>query len=200
MEHSKLRKKTIDKEIAPHAKLANINIPESSDTRLIIPCNPSGYGFLLLDQETEYIKDVPSKKINKTLRLFNKQIDKLIIQKKVEETTDYNASHLSVQKGMFALSVLVSLTAYLMTIYEVDNFKESLVYIFVAGIFAINIFSIVFAFKGLISRRHFIVLDVEVNKALDAEIEKENYSYYQQRGYIIEKGRQFSWIAIKKVF
>ena len=200
MEHSMLRQKTIDKEIAPHAKLSNVKIPSSSDTRLIIPCNPSGYGFLLLDQEKEFIKDVPSKKINKTIRQFNSVIDKLIIQKKTEETTDYNAGHLSVQKAAFALSCIISLTAYLMTIYEVDNFKESLVYIFVAVIFGVNIASIIFAFKGLITRRHFIVLDVEINKALDAEIEKENYSYYQQRGYILEKGRQFCWIAIKKVF
>ena len=62
-----MKERTKNKNITPAAKLEKIKIPKSNENVLIVPCNPSGYGFLLLDTEKKYLKDIPTEKINKTL-------------------------------------------------------------------------------------------------------------------------------------
>ena len=188
------------KHITPHPKLEQVTIPSSSSNKIIIPCNLSGYGFMLVKTEGYALEDIPIGKLNKTIRKLNKKIDLILIKKKIEETTDYNATNLFLQKILFGLGVFTAFVMYLMALYEVDDFKENLIFIPLIVVLLVVIGSLFIMMKGLMTRRHFIDLDAEIANMLEQELERENESYFQQRGYVMEKGVKYCWLEIKKVF
>ena len=188
------------KHITPHPKLEQVTIPTSSTDKIVIPCNLSGYGFMLIKNEDYSLDDIPIGKLNKTIRKINKKIDIILIKKKIEETTDYNATNLLLQKVLFGLGVFTAFVMYLMALYEVDDFKENLIFIPLIVILLVVIGSLFIMMKGLMTRRHFIDLDAEIATMLETELEKENESYFQQRGYLLDRGVKFCWLEVRKVF
>ena len=200
MDNSLLDDKTQTKNITKHIKLESIVIPKSTDNMLVIPCNLSGYGFIVLDPSKEVIKDIPTIKLNQTIRDFNKSIDLIIIRKKVEESKNYNSINLLVLRLLFVFTLVTAFVMYELTLYDVKDFKERYIFVPFAVLLAAVAVSLLILGKGLLTKRHFIDIDAEVSKMLDKEIERENYNFYQNKGYILEKGTKFCWLAIKKVF
>ena len=199
MDASLINERTREKTITVHQKLESIKIPKSSESNIIIPCNPSGYGFVLLDSNKEIIKDIPTQKINKTIRNFNKCIDTLLIRKKMEESRDYNSFNIMLIKSIALIGVITAFVMYILALYDVENFKEKYIFIPLSIIFVLVVVSLFIMVRGLMTHRIFFDVDAEISKALDSEIDKENNNYYVQRGYAIEKGTKFCWISIKKI-
>lgn len=200
MDNSLLNEKMQSKGITKHIKLESINIPKSTDNILVIPCNPSGYGFTLLDPNKELIKDILTSRVNQTIRDFNKFIDLIIIRKKVEESKNYNSTNLYVLRFLFVFALVTAFVMYELTLYDVKDFKAKYIFVPFAVLLAIVAVSLIILGKGLLTKRQFIDIDVEISKMLDKETEKENFNFYQSKGYILEKGTKFCWLAIKQVF
>lgn len=195
-----MTERTKEKNITPGQKLEKIQIPPSKENLLIIPCNPSGYGFLLLNEEKKYLKDIPTNKLNKTLRSFNKIIDLALIKKKVEESKDYNANNIFVLNLLFALGLCVAFIMYLLALFDVEDFKENLIWIPLTLLLIIVMLAMVVMMKGLLQKREFVEINKLIMKNLGEALTKEYKNMYQQRGYKLELGKQFCWIGIRKVF
>ena len=200
MKHSNIPEKTQSKPIRPHNKLKEVNIPHSTSNNLIIPCNPSGYGFILLQKEDEWMKDVLGPQINKTITRLNRTIDVIIINKRADERQEYNAKNIFVMKIILGLGMITAYIMYALALYDVKDFKTSGIYAPLAILMVLIVTSLIFLFMGLKVERTYVNLDEEIDKMLKREIEKENNSIYQQRGYALEKGTNFCWLSLKKVF
>lgn len=66
-----------DRKISLNRKLLSVVFPQSVlDQRLIIACNPTGYGFMQIRKaESDFFKDLPNKEINDIIFQVNKIID-----------------------------------------------------------------------------------------------------------------------------
>ncbi len=195
-----MKDKTKEKNITRSKKLEKIKIPESSENIFVVPCNPSGYGFLLLEEEKEYLKDIPTHKINKTLRNLNKIIDLALIKKKVEESKDYNASNIFILNILFVLGLFVAFIMYILALFEVENFKDNLIWIPLVILLIIVVLAMFFMIHGLLKKREFININGLITTGLFEAIEKENKILYKQRGYKLELGKQFCWISFVRLF
>ena len=197
-----MKKRTEDKNITPGQKYEKIKMqmPHSEENLLIIPCNPSGFGFLLLDEELTYLNDISTNKLNKTLRKFNKIIDLALIKKKIEESKDYNANNIFILNLLFALGLTVAFIMYMLALFDVDNFKENLIWIPLAILLCIVVLAMVVMMKGLLQKREFVNINTLIKKNLKEALDSEYKSMYQQRGYKLELGTEFCWIGIRRVF
>ena len=200
MKHSHVPEKTQNKPIRAHEKLKDLTIPNSTDNCLIIPCNPSGYGFILLQKDDDRMKDVIGPQINNTIRKLNRAIDVIIINKRAEERQEYNSKNIFIMKIILALGMITAYIMYSLALYDVKDFKTSGIYAPLGILMVLIVTSLIFLFMGLKVERNLIDLDSEIDKMLKREIEKENHSIYQQRGYILEKGTNFCWLSLKKTF
>ena len=200
MDSSDLQPRTRMKAISQHPKLKSIKIPKSTENAFIIPCNLSGYGFMLLDESREVVKDIPTPTLNKTITTINKLIDNLLIKKKNIESMEFNTFNVLTLQLLLGSLLITAFVMYLLVLYEIENFKENNIYVTISIMLAIVVASLVFLARALMVKREFFDADSEISKALDKQIDKENLNFYQQKGYMLEKGSKFAWLAIKKVF
>ena len=200
MDNSLINERTREKELHPHPKLDKISIPKSTENMFVIPCNPSGYGFIILDSTKEYLRNIPTYKINKTIRELNKRIDIVLNRKKDEEVNDYHENSLIAMKSLLSFGIFTGLVMYILAYFDVKDYRNRFIIVpFI--ILLITIFAALFLMlKVILTQRIFIDKDEEVSKTIDHYIDKQNYNYYQQRGYVLEKGDMFCWLSIKKVF
>lgn len=199
MEESILPERTREKSIPTHTKLESIEFPRSSESEVIVPCNPSGYGFILLASGDKNSLGLQNDDINRSLRRLNKVIETLLVEKKVAESKDYNAHNLFMIKLLVGIGSVLAFGMYLLTIYDVSNFSDGLIFIPLGVILVLLILSIVFMMKALAIQRDFMDIDSQISKALDTAIERENRENFSQKGCRLSKGTKFSWVAIKKV-
>lgn len=200
MDLSLLNERTRDKGITQHPKLQTIKIPKSTENVLIIPCNPSGYGFVLVDQTKEVIRDIPTQRLNITITDINKHIDQILIRKKVEESKEYNSNNILALRLLFVLAMITAFVMYVLALYDVEQFKEVYIFVPLGIIMAIVVASLIVLMVGLNTKRISIDTDSEISKVIDKDIDAENFNLYQQKGYILEKGTKFCWLSVKKVF
>ena len=195
--HSELAKK---KSLSIHPKLQGIKIPKSNENELIIPCRLSYYGFLLLNEKKEYVSDISTNRINETLCKINKQIDMILIDKKKEESKDYQQSKIIALRTLFVIGIVISFVMYMLVLYEVENFKERFIFIPLAILIGIVIVSLVIMVKGLMTVRVRINVDKQIGAAIDKIVKFENETYFNSVGYLMERNESFYWLVLKKIF
>ena len=172
--------RTEEKGITPHPKLDEINIPKSVPNKLlIVPCNPSGFGFLLIPSKKEFFHDLNTSQINATLRRINKEIDLILIKKKVEESKDYNSGNIFMLNILFAMGLVVAFVMYVLALYDVDDFKEKFIWIPLSILLVIVLLAFIVMMKGLMTKRPFTNVNEEIMKTLlDCE-SQENAKHYE---------------------
>ena len=149
----------------------DIEIPKSvANKLLIIPCNPSGYGFLLIPEKKEFFHDLNTSQINGTLRRINKDIDLILIKKKVEESKDYNSGNIFLLNILFALGLIVAFVMYVLALYDIEDFKEKYIWAPLSILLVIVLLAFMVMMKGLMTKRPFTDVNKEImEKLLDCE-------------------------------
>ena len=101
-----------------------------------------------------------------------------VIQKKVEESKDYNANNIFILNILFFLGLIVSFTMYLLALYDVENFKEDYIWIPLVILLVIVVLGMFVMMKGLMQKREFIdvnkLITANLNEAIQRE-EEENF-------------------------
>ena len=193
-----LPERTRLKSIPTHTKLESLEFPQSSDTELVVPCNPSGYGFILqTDRDTETL-GLAASDVNGPLRRINKIIDHHLVNKKVAESREYNAGNLFVQRILIAIGVVFLYSMYLIGVYEPADTADGIIFVPLGLAIIVFIVLIVFTVKALGITRDFLDLDGIISKDIDKTIDKENRGNLASKGVIMEKGTKFAWIIFKK--
>jgi len=195
--HTELSKR---KSINPHPKLQGVKIPTSTDTELIIPCRLSYYGYIILNENKEYVTDITTNRINETLYKLNKQIDLILIEKKQEESKDYQQNKLFALRVLFVAGIIIAFVMYMLVLYEVNEFKEKYIFIPLAVLIAIVIISLIIMIKGLMTERTRINADKQINTVIDKILKYENETYYNGKGYVFVKNDFMYWLSLKKIF
>lgn len=198
MEDTVLPERTREKSIPTHTKLSCLEFPRSTSSELIVPCNPSGYGFILQgDREGEQL-GIGAKDINGVLRRINKLIDSHLVEKKVAESKDYNAKNLSIIKILGFASFGLIYGLYLLIIYDVEGMSDGLAFILLGIIILLLIICTVFMFKALATKRGSIDLEDRISKTIDRAIERENKEHLNALGITLHKGEKFAWLTFRK--
>ena len=198
MEDTVMPEKTREKSIPTHTKLGSIEFPRSSESELIIPCNPSGYGFILqTDKDGESI-GLSASDINGPLRRINKLIDSHLVEKKVAESKDYNASYLSIIKTLGLISFFFMYSLYLLIIYDVQGMSDGIAFILFGLVIILLIVCAVFMFKALGTKRDYVDIEDRISKTIDRAVEKENKDMLHSHGITIHKGEKFAWLTFRK--
>ena len=109
---------------------------------------------------------------------MNKIVDQALIQKKVEESKDYNATNIMILNILFALGVIVSLVMYMCALYDVEDFKENYIWIPLVILLIIVVLALLVMIKGLMQKREFIELNPLITKNLNAALNEEYKQYY----------------------
>ena len=166
----------LNKNITRHPKIDRLNFPVSKKgSKLIILCNPSGYGFLKQKEEAKLFHgELSGGQINKTIIRLNKIIDEQLVKKKVEEGKDYNAKNIFILNILFVLGLLISLIMYILALYDVKDFKEKYIVIPLILLLLIIIVGMVIMMMGLMQKREFKDLNSIIYDELQKAIEFEN--------------------------
>ena len=191
---------SIKKSLSLHPKLQGVTIPKSNENELIIPCRLSYYGFILLNENQEHVKDIAANRINQTLMRLNKEIDLILIEKKQEESKDYQQSKIYALRSLFVTGIIIAFVMYMLVLYEVTEFKEKYIFIPLAVIIAILIISLIIMVKGLMTERVRINVDKEIDDIIDKVLHQENQLFYSSKGYVMEKSEKYFWLSLKKLY
>ena len=183
-----------------HPKLEGVTIPKSTENELIIPCRVSYYGYILLNEKKDYVSDLKTERINQTIYQINKKIDEVLIEKKLEESKDYQQDKILMLRGLFIAGVVIAFVMYMLVLYEVNEFKEKYIFIPLAVLIAIVVLSLIIMVKGLMTERMRVNVDKLVPAIIDKILKAENELYYQSHGYLFEKNSEGLWLSLKKVF
>lgn len=193
-----IKQRTIDKNITKSFKMSTIKIPKSKKNNLIIPANPSGFGFHLLNTKTTFIPSIPTDRINETLYKLNKIIDKTRIYKKIEDSKNHNKLNSQLSQALFYFGAITAFLMYLLALYEVEDFKETYIWVFLGVIMVVVLLSVVFMVLAVRKERVVVSVNDIVIRELKKELERETTGYFQQKGYQVRMGTQFCWIEVKK--
>jgi hypothetical protein len=198
MEDTVLPEKTREKSIPTHTKLESLEFPRSSDTELVVPCNPSGYGFMLQTDKDGEALGLTASDINGPLRRINKLIDGHLVEKKVAESKDYNHANIFTQRILIALGLIFLYSMYLIAIYEPADTADGIILVPLGLSLIILIGLFVITIKAMGISRDFVDLDGIITKDIDKAIDTENKGNLSGKGVRMEKGVKFAWIIFKK--
>ena len=198
MEDTVMPEKTREKSIPTHNKLESLEFPSSSESELVVPCNPSGYGFILqTDKDGESI-GLSAAEINEPLRRLNKIINSHLVNKKVAESKDYNSSNLFVQRILIAIGIVFLYSMYLIGVYEPVDAADAIILIPLGLALVILIVLFVYTAKALGITRDFLDLDGIISKDVEKAIDKENRGNLASKRVTMQMGTKFAWVIFKK--
>ena len=199
LEFSNMRNVTKQKNIANAEKLTRIQAPKSNIRQVIVNSRPDGTGFLLLNPARDYIKDISTVKLNNTIRDFNTLIEKFLVEKKISETQDSNKTIIKINNYIMIFSILLSILMFFLLYNEVNDFIDIYIWIPLSLVLLSLLFVLFFLFKGLLTEKKNMDVDFEIKNGLEAMALKENQGYYNKKGYHIDIGEEYVWLAIKKI-
>ena len=87
--------------------------------------------------------------MNSTIWGANKEIDLLLISKKLEENREYHSDKMATLKILFIVGLILSFIMYMLVLYDVNDFKEKYIFIFLGLILIIVLVSLLVMLKGL---------------------------------------------------
>ena len=180
-------------------KMTTITIPKQKKNKFIISANPTGYGFLGLNKDNNtYIPQIPTSRINDTIWNLNKIIDNARIKKSMRDKTNFNLGNTKAIEILFYTGGILSFLMYLLALYDVTDFKETYIWIFLSLILLIVILACVVTFLAVTKKRVVFNIDDIITRDVKAFLEKEGSSYYQGKGFNLKLGTKFCWFEINK--
>ena len=191
---------SLKKAVSLHPKIEGAKFPKSTENELIIPCRVSYYGYILLNEKKNYVSDLKTERINQTIYQINKKIDEVLIEKKLEESKDYQQDKILMLRGLFIAGVVIAFVMYMLVLYDVSEFKDKYIFVPLAVLVAIVVLSLIIMVKGLMTERVRINVDKVIPSIIDNILKVENELYYQSHGYLFEKQAECLWLSLKKVF
>lgn len=178
----KISEKIAKKGITKNPRLDDIIFPRETENKIVVFCNPSGYGFIKKENDKMYFGDLLSgSDINKTITKFNKIIDVQLGKKRVTEAKDSNSQNIFVLNILFVLGLIISIVMYIMALYEVNEFKEKYIVIPLILLLLIIIMGMVVMMRGLMKSRDMFDLDKEIYRLLLQEIDIEQNQTYNHK-------------------
>ena len=196
---SNMREATKKKNIATCEKLERIKAPKSTHTQLIINSRRDGTGFLLLNPARDYIKDITTVKLNNTIREFNTLIEKFLVEKKINETQDSNKMTIQINNYIMVFSILLSILMFFLLYNDVNDFIDIYIWIPLSLVLLSLILILFFLFKGLFTVKKVIDVEFEIKTGLGVLAQQSNIDYYNKKGYNIEIGEEYVWLAIRNI-
>lgn len=147
--------KIAGKGITRNPKIDLIEFPEEiPNKKIVIFCNPSGYGFIKKNDNQKFLDEsVSGADLNKTIAKMNKIIDIQLGNKKNSEAKDSNANNIFILNILFVLGLVISLVMYILALYEVEDFKEKYIVIPLILMLLIIILGMIVMMMGLMKTR-----------------------------------------------
>ena len=178
----------------------NPDIPISSANSLVIPGKSAGFGFpLLTEMEGPHFDELPTSRINSTLRQLNKQIDIELVNKKLDEGKNFHAAKLGFVHFLFAIGVLSGFIMYMLVLFDVNEFKTKFIYIPLAFLLVCVLLSIIVLFSALMTRREHVNVDQQILITCRDLLNHENRTYYLPKAFSLEADPKLRWLVLSKL-
>lgn len=188
------------KRVARHPRLEGVELPENTDSELYVPCRPSFYGFCMLRQKEDLLKDVSNVQINETLAKINKVVDLLLISQRQKD----RPSRDSLSQWLFGVcattAVLLCILSLILVVNNVPNFRSTYIYIPLAFVVAATAVCVGVVLRNVAQVKQDVSLDGLVSRAIDRILKRENQMHYNSKGYLFEKNENLYWLCLRKVF
>ena len=191
---------TPTKRVVRHPRLEGVEFPETNDSELYIPCRPSFFGYCLLRQREDVLKDVSNAQVNETLSKINKFIDVLLISQKTKETTASQTPSNWVFRITAFIAVFLCFLSLVLTVNDTPNFRTTYVFIPLALVLVAVIVCLALVIHSVVQVKKEEPLDLLVSRAIDRILKRENQLHYNSKGYLFEKNENLYWLSLRKVF
>lgn len=183
-----------------HPRLEGVEFPETTDSEVTIPCRPSSFGFCLLRQREDVLKDISNSQINETIFKINKVVDLLLLNQKYARETTPSRSLLWVFRFAAFLAVFLCFLSLVLTTNGPADFRSTHVYIPLALVVVATVVCLAVVVRSIVSVKKEVSPEGLISRAIDRILKRENQLHYNSKGYLFEKNEGLYWLSLRKVF
>ncbi len=183
-----------------HPRLEGVEFPETTDSEVTIPCRPSSFGFCLLRQREDILKDISNCQINETIFKINKVVDLLLLNQKYARETGPSSALLWLFRGSACVAVFLCFLSLVLTVNGASDFRSTYVFVPLGLVVVAIVVCLAVVIQSVVSVKKEASLETLISRAIDRILKRENQLHYNSKGYLFEKNEGLYWLSLRKVF